>query len=170
LGAWFFIRPQAATLKSKRAELQQQQALLEGAQQETKDLSRLVTQLQASDREVALLDEALPLETRVTKLQVLLNSLVTASGMRLGPVNVETAALGVAAGDKKTLDNPFGANRKLQTITLDLMVEGNVDQFRNLLRLIESNSRIVDIVSVDITDETEESSFRIKLKAYSYAP
>jgi Tfp pilus assembly protein PilO len=167
---WFFVLPKRAALNAQRTELKQQEEVLANSKKDSENLVRLISQLNRSGADIALLDEALPLESRITKLEFLLDSLISASGMRLGLMNVDATTLGVAAGDKKTLADPFAAPRKLQTITMEVNVSGNVDQFKNLLQLLESNSRIIDVVSIDITNEEEGSAFKIKLKSYSYAP
>jgi len=39
-----------------------------------------------------------------------------------------------------------------------------------LLQLIETNGRIIDISTIDMSNDAESPTFKLKLKAYSYAP
>jgi hypothetical protein len=66
--------------------------------------------------------------------------------------------------------DPYGADRKLQTTSLELITTGTVDQFRNLLQLIETNGRIIDVSDLQLSNEQETTTYTIKLKAYSYVP
>jgi hypothetical protein len=61
-------------------------------------------------------------------------------------------------------------SRKLQTTNLGLTVSGGTDQFKNLLELIETNGRLIDVATLDMSNEAENPVFTLKLKAYSYVP
>jgi Tfp pilus assembly protein PilO len=167
---WFFVRPQMSVLKMGRATLKEAQADFARVEQDKNDLSKLITKVKQSSSDLALVDEALPLSGRPTQLQVLLDSLVTATGMSTVSSTIQDFGDKIVAGNKALADNPYGYTRKLQTTTLDLTVNGTVDQFKNLLQLIESNGRVVDVETVDVSNTADSVNFKLKLKAYSYVP
>jgi Tfp pilus assembly protein PilO len=170
LVGWFLVLPKHADLREQKAQLKQQQTAYSNIQKDTEDLNRLIGQMKQAKTDLTLVDEALPLDNRPTKLEVLLDSLVTASGMKLSAMNIQTAETGIAAGNKSVTGDPYGADRKLQTTSLELITTGTVDQFRNLLQLIETNGRIIDVSDLQLSNEQETTTYTIKLKAYSYVP
>ncbi|MDQ3018734.1 MAG: hypothetical protein M3Q64_02600 [bacterium] len=168
LFSWFIVKPQVAKVRARHSELNIAKAQLAKVDQDGRDLNRLVNQLQASSNEIAITDEALPLNGRATKLHVLLDSLVRSSGMELAQVSVEDLGTIISAGNKQTIENPFGVSRKLQTTTLLASVTGTVDQFKSLLELIETNGRVLDITSMEIMGGEPVTRFRIKVRAYAF--
>jgi hypothetical protein len=68
------------------------------------------------------------------------------------------------------LAKPYDATRKLQTIDLTVTATGNMDQFKDLLKLIETNSRILDITNIEISSQEGTTIFKLKIKAYIYTP
>lgn len=167
---WFFVRPQASALGEQRASLKQAQTEFQNVEQNKRDLAQLANRLKAADSDIALVDEALPLHNRPTQLQVLLEGLVTAAGMRIVDLSFQPVENSIAAGDKTTLDNVYGVSRQVDFTTFDMGVTGNIDQLKNLLELIESNGRIVDISTISLSNDQESTLFKLKLKAYNYVP
>ena len=168
LVSWFLIKPKLNQLSKVKASIRTQQIAFDQVEADSATLTKLINQLQQSKSTVALIDEALPLVSRVTRLNVLLDGLATASGTKISSLNVQVGDK-IAAGNKSQLASQYGGNRKLQTFVGDMTVLGTIDQFKNLLQLIETNGRIVDITNVDLSSTGDNNSFRIKLKAYSYA-
>ena len=164
---WFFVKPKMVELSAVRADVKSEQAIANRVEADSAQLTKLVSKLQQSKKDVDLLDEALPLESRITRLEVLLDSLVSASGTKLATLNVQVGDK-VVSGDKGELADQFGVERKLQTYTGDLTVTGSIDEFKNLLQLIETNGRIIEITNLDLTGDSGVPSYRLKLKAYSY--
>ncbi len=167
---WFFVRPQMTVLKSAKSQLQQEQAEYQNVEKDKNDLNQLATKLKQSQIDLVLVDEALPLHNRPTQLEVLLDTLITATGMSATDLSLRQEEDSIAAGDKALLSNPYGANRKAQTTTVDLSVNGNIDQFKNLLQLIETNGRIIDVTGMSMINGSELTEFKLKLKAYNYVP
>jgi len=165
----FFVRPQSSLLSQKRTELAQLQTESQSIQQQKDSLAQLVNKVHQSADDIALVDEALPLVSRPTQLQLLMDGLVKASGMKTTEITFQQTA-DVVAGNKALLANPFGVDRKLKTSSFGLTVNGSMDQFKNLLQLIETNGRIIDIAGIDMSSDQASITFKLKLKAYSYAP
>lgn len=171
LVGWFFVKPQMTTLSERKALLVQARTDYQNVEQEKSALAQLSAKLKSSGADITLIDEALPLQNRPTHLEVLLDSLITASGMKIVDMDFQPSEdAEVVAGDKTTLENVYGTNRKLTTTDLALTISGSIEQFRNFLQLVETNGRIVDVTSMDMVNEEGNPVFKIKLKAYSYVP
>jgi Tfp pilus assembly protein PilO len=168
LFSWFVLKPKLTQTLARQAELtaaRQQMADIESDQAE---LDRLVSDLKSSDSETKLLDEAIPLSARASKVHVLLDGLVRATGMNLSQASVVGTEEIISAGDKTELANPYKIDRQLYVIKVSASVAGTMDQFRNLLQLLETNGRVLDVESVDITSGEGISQFRINVQAYAY--
>src|SRR5690348_9668064 len=73
LFGWFLLRPKWSSLSAAQA---QRDELLAQQQKQGQDIQKvhdLVAQMQNDADDVALLDETLPVESRVTRLQVLVS-------------------------------------------------------------------------------------------------
>lgn len=168
LFSWFILKPKYKETMDNRSQLSVAEKQLEQITKDQADLKQLVTKLNASTDQVALVDEALPLNGRISKANVLMESLVQASGMSIAQLTTSDSQKTISAGDKAKIANPFQAQRKLNTITMTLSLTGNLDQFRNLLELIETNGRVLDVETMDVTSDDNGSKFRIIVNAYAY--
>lgn len=166
----FVVRPKYNADKAKAEELKASQNQYQTVENDRKTMNQLIEQLNQSKDDVALADQALPLQGRVTSLNLLIDNLVATSGMQLASINTDEGTNGVIAGDKKLLADPYAASRKLQTIKTHIAVTGPVEQFHQLLKLIERSPRLIDIDTISISQEEAGIIYKIGLKAYFYAP
>lgn len=165
---WFIVMPKLLTVTAARGELNKIQDQLKKTKSDELELNKLLTKLRASEDEVALVDEALPLTGRVSKANVLMENLVQTSGMSMSQLSSTDSQKIISAGDKSNLSDPFAKKRALYTITMTASVTGSMDQFRNLLELIETNSRVLDVDSMEIIGADQQIKFRVIVKAYAY--
>jgi hypothetical protein len=178
LFAWFIVRPQMTKVSNLKTDLKTQQDEFQRVDNDKRELSRLVGLLkQAGVAEtgastIQLVDEALPLTTRVSQAQVLVEGLASASGMELAGIMIDGSEIAetVAAGDKDVLKDPYAPTRKLQTQSLTVQLTGGIEQFRDFLSLIETSGRVVDVDFVDILNTDSGLKYKVKLKTYSYIP
>jgi Tfp pilus assembly protein PilO len=168
LFSWYMIKPKLADLKVTKADLQSSQDQLAGVQQDKKDLTRLISDLHSATTDVAKVDEALPLNDRVSKLYLYMDSLVRSSGMTLTLISQDDVSGSVVAGDKKLLENPFQPGRQLHTISIGTSVSGTMEQFKNLLQLMETSGRVIDVDDIEVIGGDPITKFRLNVKAYSY--
>jgi Tfp pilus assembly protein PilO len=168
LFSWFILKPKYSETMANRSQLSAAEKQLEQITKDQADLKQLVSRLNSSTDQVALVDEALPLNGRISKANVLMESLVQASGMSMAQLTTSDSQKTISSGDKAKLANPFKAVRTLNTISMTLSLTGNLDQFRNLLELIETNGRVLDVESMDVTSDDNGSKFRIIVNAYAF--
>ncbi len=170
LFSWFILSPKYAATQQTGTQLKNAQSQLAKTMADQSELNRLINDLHSAPEDVALLDEALPLNDRVTQVNLLLQSLVQSSGMTLAVANSDDSQKTISAGDKELLANPFQANRKLHTITLSVSVTGTMEQLKNLLSLMETNGRVLDVESLQINGGDPITKFSLTVKAYAYEP
>lgn len=166
--SWFILRPKYDQAMQSRAHLKTAQTQLAQIEQDQVELNKLINELRSSPEDVALVDEALPLSGRISKVYVLLDNLVRSSGMTVSLISTADSTDLVTAGNKTLLANPYQPGRSLHTMTISADITGSMDQFRNFLQLVETNGRVLDIESVDIVGGETETNFRITLNAYAY--
>lgn len=166
--AWFLVKPKYEQNKSLRNNLNTIQSEKATAENEIAELQTLVGKLKTSSDNLKLVDEALPLNGRVTKLQALVENLTISSGMQLSFMELSNSGNLVSAGNKNALSDPYGQNRELRTDQLSVSLTGTIDQFKNFLQLLETSSRIIDISDFQISREVDSLKFSMKIKAYAY--
>lgn len=165
---WFLILPKKTQINTLQAQYDQLNTQDQSIENTESKLSQAVSDMRSHPTEVAYLDEALPLDNRVTKLYIALQNITQNSGMTVGDINIDSPS-GDVAGDKDTLANPYAVTRTLQKFTTALTVTGTFDQFQQLLKRIESSGRLLDVTGVNIQpSETDLFQFTISLQAYYY--
>lgn len=165
----FVAWPKYQDSQTKADELSTAEKQFMTLESDRKTLAQLASKIDSSREEIALADQAIPLHGRITALNLLLDNMVVNSGMQLASLIPDEGTDGIVAGDKKLIDDPYGSNRKLQTIATTMTVTGPVEQFRQLLKLIETSPRLMDVDNISIS-KAEELVYKVHLKAYFYAP
>jgi hypothetical protein len=168
LFSWFLIRPWMAKTIESRGKLKSAQKELSSIEADQMELNRLVTELHSSPEDVALVDEALPLNGRISKVYVLLDNLVRTSGMTMAVLSSEDSQSIISAGDKPVLAHPFQPGRKLHTIEIAASITGTMEQLKNLMQLMETNGRVLDVETLQVIGGDPVTKFRMTVKAYAY--
>lgn len=168
LFSWFILKPWLSKTLDTRSQLKAAQEQLSSIESDQRELNRLVNELHSSPEEIALVDEALPLNGRVSKVNVVLENLVRTSGMTLSILSAEETKDIVSAGDKSMLENPYQPGRVLHTITVSAAISGTMEQLKNFLQLMETNGRVLDVASLQIIGGEPITKFQITVKAYAY--
>ncbi len=168
LFSWFLLKPWLTKTLDGRAELRTNQEVLNALESDQRELNLLVNELKSSPDEITLLDEALPLTGRITKVNVLLDKLVRDSGMTLAVLSADDTQSIISAGDKPVLQNPYNPGRKLHTVTVTASITGTMEQLKSLLQLMETNGRVLDVESLQILGGEPVTKFNLTVKAYSY--
>lgn len=168
LFSWFVLRPRLTTFNESRAQVQAAEAQFSKVESEKRDLDKLINELNSSPDELKAVDEALPLNGRISRVEYMMSQLVSDSGMTLAILGVDDTSKVIAAGDKAVLAEPFMPGRTLHTVTLTVSLTGTIEQLQNLLSLIENNTRVLDVDTLQILGGDEVTTFRLTVKAYSY--
>jgi len=167
------VAPASQSLGEKQEQVKQANVALKDIEENNTALQSLVASINDPENQVKIesLDQALPVDDRVSKLHVMFDQIVRASGMTLANVTISQGETGAAAGEKDEVDDPFKNERKQKVVNVTLGVTGSIEQGVGLLHLIETNPRIIDVEALDVTsDGSGTLSFRLKLKLYYYAP
>ncbi len=168
LFSWFMIKPKLSQLVEQRSQLNKAEAQLAGVKSDKKKLSTLIEDLRDASGDVAKIDEALPLNGRISKVYVMLDDYVRTSGMTLTLISADDTSKTTSAGDKSILANPYQDGRQLHTVTLTTTVSGTMEQFKNFLQLVETSSRVLEVESVEVDGGEAQTKFKITVKAFSY--
>lgn len=157
--AWFLTVPKYNKWRELKQQLTLAKISFASKQKIVEARKRLVLNYQARKSELAVLEETLPNAPKVPQLLSNVESLVIASGMRLNnisvtdPTLIDTAAVPVAVA---VVAEGSIARPQLVQLKIELSVEGDVGNFRNLLRLIENNIRLFDVNSLSIASNNEQ--------------
>lgn len=167
---WFIILPKKGELNNLRSsytQLQQDQAKLDTNKA---NLLAAISDVKEHSQQVSEMDEALPLDGRVTKLYIALDQIVQGSGMTVGNIGISFPSTGFMAGDKTLLADPYAAQRTLQKLPTTLVVSGSIDQFQLLLQRLETSGRLLNVTSVSVQPGGTGGSFdfNVSLEAYYY--
>lgn len=169
---WFVLAPKYSASNATRTELAALREQHANLQNDQVELNRLIALMQSSGDEIRLLDEAVPLSDRSTRIALLLETYAQNSAMLLTQLNIGTVDTSPVAGNKTLLENPYGAQRDLNTIDVNISVSGSIEQFRNFLQLLEQSGRIIDVDNLTINsgDDANSNSYGLRLKTYAYEP
>lgn len=167
LFGWFLILPKKAELDQTQKSLDEitaQRTKLEGQVQTLQELSQ---KLGSSGQDVTKLDEALPLEERQVRTQMLLEALVNSSGVLVGDISIAPPSSGVSAGDLAALKDPYALKRTLQPIAVNISVNGTFAQLMDLLHKLEGYGRIMDTNSLTVS-AGDQGTLDMKLSLDTY--
>ncbi len=168
---WFMVVPKKADLAAASGSLSELQDQQKNLNENKRKLLNLIDSLKSHSKEVAQMDEALPLENKPTDLQLVLENMIQSSGMTVSSNDIAYQADGVIAGDKAMLQDPYKPARKIKKQDANLHVIGTVEQFQELLKKVETNGRLMDIKSIEIRSTKDgQLDFNLQLEAYNYAP
>lgn len=167
----FLLMPKRHALSEQQAVLGQLTAQNDGIQKNRTDLDALISKMKAAKQDLSTLDDALPLNSRITTTHVLLDSLIASSGLTLSSISTDADDSVIAAGNQAEISNPFASQRQLKVVSVNLGVTGSMDQFLSFLRSLENSARIIDVSGLEITgNKNNLAAFKLTLKTYFYGP
>lgn len=169
LFGWFLLKPKNQSLSEQKSQADVLSKQATSTSEAKADLEKLVSQMRNNATDVALLDEALPLQSRLSKVEVVLEQYTRDAGLQLSNISVDIPDAGVAAADASLAKNQFEVKRKLQTTPFTVTAAGTMQQLRAFLLLLENGGRLIDVAGVEVASQTDSLTFRIKVKSYAYA-
>ncbi len=171
---WYLIKPKYTDYNARKTELASVQADLQKLNETKDQIQKLYSELQREENKVAisLLDEAVPIESRTTRVYILMDGLVKNSGMTVGSMSVEPLTSLSSPGYTDIKRSPFDADRKVATSTISLTLTGTMDQFVSFLKILENNPRLFDVTSLDIAGggaQDAQIAFKLVVSSFAYS-
>ena len=140
-------------------------------QDQKKSFSSLAQQLESSSDAVVALDAILPLDSKPSRLYVLLENLIQSTGLTTGSVTVDSDPQMVVAGQIAPESTEEATERATQSIGVSVSATGTIDQLTAFLRAIETSNRYLEVSNLDVSQgRGDQLVFKLGLKAYSYTP
>jgi Tfp pilus assembly protein PilO len=171
LFTWFILLPKKGVVDEKNSNLAKVQEQQKQMANQLAKLQNLIISLQPNSRNIANLDKAIPLEGNAIRLQLLIQSLAQSAGVTVGNINISSKSNAVVAGDTALLANPYGTERKLQTMDGTIYVIGSFNQLQALLKKLENSGRLINVSSMEINQGSEGAlNMTLSFKAYYLAP
>ncbi len=166
---FYLVSPKYGEYKTARSELSVIQSKQNALQKQVQDFDKLVQDLADNTRGVGALDAVLPIDSKPSKLYVLLENFMQSSGLSTGSVSVDSNALTVVAGNTATVADNAQAEHTVIPSRISISGVGTIDQLSNLLRFIETSTRLLEINNLDVSQgRGDQILFKIGLQAYSY--
>jgi len=166
---WYMVAPKQAVLAEKKAQiakLTDDKSKIDG---EIKGLKDSLAVLSGNKSKIAEMDEALPMDSRTTKLQMLVSDLAAKAGVSLESTGFDEDPKKTYASDKDAIKDPFSQARSLKVIHGSVAVLGSFDQVQLFLNKIENSARILEITSMELSMQKDNvMSLTLELEAYSY--
>jgi Tfp pilus assembly protein PilO len=180
----WFIQPTYGEIKNLTQEIETKEANLEKKQKLIVDIEKLVNQYEDIAGRVNKVFYALPNEAEIPNVLVQLEALASKNGMIFESSSFSKAQQ--SAQNKTTSGNgaaPFSetikqqdAIEQIKSVSIDISLTGSYENFKNYLRDLENNIRIMDIASVSFSNSSSSSekeeelsdnfSYGIQLKVY----
>ncbi len=171
LVVWFLILPKQHVIADKKTELEAVTKEEASIADDLQNLKEMSDELGAKSQTITDLDEALPLEGKVIRLQTLIEALAKSTGAVVGDINVSAKGDSVIAGNRALLQKQFGQTRTLQKLSGSVYVIGSYIQLKAFLQKLEKSARIFEITDLSL-DAASDGNLNLKLtlNAYYLAP
>lgn len=169
---WYFIKPKMATYAAKKDELTTVETDLKQLSERDKEIQELYELLQTPEikNDIELLDEGVPLNSRATRVYMLMESLIKNSGMVAGSLSVEPLDSLVSEGASDKSKDVFNENRVEVIQKISLNLSGNMQQFLGFLEILENNPRLFNIKNLSINGEDKQAlAFKLLIEVFAYA-
>ncbi len=168
---FFLLTPKLAEVKSKQAQLDSLDTRRQSLESDVKTLQDLSQHLIQSSADVSRLDQALPLNERGIRTQMLLQQLFSSSAVSVGDISVNETGGGVDAGNLALLENPFAVQRSLNSLTVNVSVGGSFGQLVDLLKKLENYGRIMDVSALSLSAGSNgQLDMKLTFTMYYFAP
>lgn len=168
---WFMIMPKNVEIDKQNEVLTQAKDEKDKISSTVNDLKRMAALLSANTREIANLDEAMPLDAKALRLRMLLENLSQSVGLSISNVNIAFNSDSPWAGDKSVLADPYSVPRSVQRLSGTVSVVGTYSQIVALIEKIETSGRVININSLAIdTAENQNLNVILALDAFYLGP
>ncbi len=171
LFVWFILLPKYKTVQALNAQTKTLTNELQVIVEQQAKLKNLIGQIDSNAKEIAILDESLPLHPRTTWLYLLIENLAGTSGVTLSDLSVNNEKEGIVSADSALIDKPFAFQRSVRKTLVNMKLSGSMAQFIAFLSKLEKSGRLMDIKALDIQSSSDGVlDFGLTLDAYYFAP
>jgi Tfp pilus assembly protein PilO len=168
---WYMIMPKRTQIKEAEDILKvnlDEKSKLDG---EVATLKALIEEMRTKQRQLGYLDEALPLDARITKLQILAEKIAGDSGVTLADSNFSPQEELVFGKTPEQQKDPYSQQYSLKTISGSLYVVGVYDQVKDFLKRVEQSGRVIDVTSVELLGNRENMlDLKLNVQSYYFTP
>jgi Tfp pilus assembly protein PilO len=179
----WFVQPTYSEIKNLMLEIEAKEDTLEKKQKLVVDIEKLVSQYEDIEGRVNKVFYALPNEAEIPNVLVQLEALASENGMIFESSNFSKvqqsaqnkATSGNNAASSSETTNQQNIIEQIRSVSIDINLTGSYENFKNYLKSLENNIRIMDIMSISFSSsssfsEEEETSdnfsYSIQLKVY----
>ncbi len=171
LFTWFVVLPKLAEYNTKKDLLSTIKESQNKMADDLQIMRTLASDLKVHQKDVQILDDALPLDGKALYLEFLVRQLAESSGVILGDLNVNSKSNAVIAGDTTLLANPYKVTRSLQKLSGNAFVTGTLAQLVNFLKKMENSGRLLQVSALEISSAQAGSlGMRLTFDSYYLAP
>ena len=168
--AYFYLvspkQTQFSDLKNKLTDVKKRQ---ESIKSQKIAFDKLVQDLEDETEGVEALDQTLPIDSKPSKIYVLLENLMQRQGLTTGSVSVDADSQQIVAGHTETGGQALDSEHKVQPVPLTVSATGTIDQLNGFLQFVETSTRLLEVVSLDVNQgQADQLVFRIGMRAYFY--
>lgn len=133
---WLWTKPTIATVRSARAESQENRRLTREAEAQVERLTKLKSGIESTEGAAAELNLAFPREAQLPEVLVQLEVIASESQMKINSLSVDTAP------------KPGG-------VPISISTSGTFEQLQSFLALIESSRRPIIVQSISLSGGAE---------------
>ena len=143
-------------IKNKNAEFQYEKEYFS-------KLSALSKKLEKYKENLAKINSALPINSRLPDLLNFLQKSCSQTGLVFKKIGPSSTVPLIEEGEENR-------NPEIQETAFNIVVAGSYSAFKNFLRILEKSARMIGVESVSFSSPEEEISFtfNLRLKIYSY--
>ena len=180
IGLWF-IKPAYNEIKILTQEIEAKQNTLAEKQKLVVDIEKLISQYEDIKGKVNKVFYVLPSEAEIPNILVQLEALASENGIIFESINfgeIQQSGQGKITFKETSLSPEEQENSMIvdhcKSISVDVKLIGSYENFKNYLKSLENNIRIMDIISISFSGVSGEEkgenldnfSYLVKLKVY----
>jgi Tfp pilus assembly protein PilO len=166
---YFLVSPKKAEIETKNATIVSLEAQSKLYTVDNDKIKKLSADLKKNRENFKKLDQALPLNSKITSVYLLFEELSARSAVTINDINISADSDVVVAADKEKLADPFKGTRSLGTMLASFSVNAKFDSFQTFLNQLENSGRIININSIEVTSSQEDRlTFRVSANIYYY--
>lgn len=169
LGYFFLLSPKLSELDQFQKQNDQVSSQLNQVTQDSKTLQSLSDQLNQHKDELALLDEAMPLDEWQLRTQRLVEAILSKSGVIVANLSVTANPSAVVSGDLDLLKDKYAITRSAVPVSVDISLSGTFDQLYDAVKRLENYGRLMDISTISMgTGDLGLLNMRLSVTTYYF--